>query len=88
VLTFDREKAPDAVYLKTFFYTYQSFTSPETLLKKIIQKYHVRPEKGVVVDDKYRAEIIDPVQTRVCRVLKFWIEQCPWDFNGYYFPVI
>jgi hypothetical protein len=53
------------------------------LLKKLIQKYNVRVEKGVVVDDKYRVEVIEPVQTRVCRVLKFWIEQCSWDFNGY-----
>ena len=48
VLTFDRERAPDAVYLKTFFYTYQSFTDPELLLKKLTQKYHVRPERGVI----------------------------------------
>eukprot|EP00026_Physarum_polycephalum_P002180 Phypoly_transcript_02185.p1 GENE.Phypoly_transcript_02185~~Phypoly_transcript_02185.p1 ORF type:complete len:940 (-),score=130.13 Phypoly_transcript_02185:39-2858(-) len=81
-LTYDRDKAPDPHYLKMFFYTYQSFTSPQMLLKKLIQKYHVRVEKGVVVDDKFKAEVIEPVQTRVCRVLKFWIEQCPWDFNG------
>lgn len=83
VLTMDRDKAPDAVYLKTFFYTYQSFTSPETLLKKLVQKYHVPMPKGGTADEKYKADVVEPVQTRVCRVLKFWIEQCPWDFNGY-----
>jgi hypothetical protein len=82
VLTFDREKAPDAVYLKTFFYTYQSFCSPELLLKKLIQKYHVPLQKGGTADERYKTEVVEPVQTRVCRVLKFWIEQCPWDFNG------
>ena len=87
VLTYDREKVPDVLYLKTFFYTYQSFSSPDMLLKKLIQKYHVRIEKGVVVDDKFKADVIEPVQTRVCRVLKFWIEQCPWDFNGYEPPI-
>lgn len=82
VLTLDREKAPDAVYLKTFFYTYQSFTSPEMLLKKLIEKYHVPLQKGGTADERYKTEVVEPVQTRVCRVLKFWIEQCPWDFNG------
>ncbi len=79
VLTLEKT---DAVYLRTFFYTYQSFTSPEVLLKKLMQKYNVPIPRGQVVDDKFKNEVLEPVQTRVCRVLKFWIEQCPWDFNG------
>jgi RasGEF N-terminal motif len=53
------------------------------LLKKLVQKYNVQPEKGAIIDEHYKTEVVEPVQMRVCRVLKFWIEQCPWDFNGY-----
>lgn len=81
-LTSEKDKAHD-LNMQNFFYTYHSFTTPEQLLKKLIQRYTVPIPKGVVVDDKYRADFIEPVQTRVCNLLKFWVTKCDWDFLGY-----
>ncbi|EGG13809.1 Ras guanine nucleotide exchange factor [Cavenderia fasciculata] len=31
--------------------------------------------------DKQRLEALDPIKKRVCDVIKFWIDKCPWDFK-------
>jgi hypothetical protein len=58
--------------MKTFITTYRSFTSPEELLNKLIQRYHVPEEHA----DKRL-----PIQLRICNVLKHWIETQYGDFS-------
>jgi len=79
-LTSEKEKVHDVSFMRTFLYTYQSFTSPEMLLKKLIQRYHVPLPKGVQ-EDKFKTELQQPIRTRVCNVMKYWIDKCSWDFN-------
>jgi glycine hydroxymethyltransferase/Rap guanine nucleotide exchange factor 1 len=51
--------------MRVFLYTYQSFTTPEMLLKKLIQRYHVPIPKGME-EDKFKTELQQPIRLRVC----------------------
>eukprot|EP01114_Cavostelium_apophysatum_P000982 TRINITY_DN10849_c0_g1_i1.p1 TRINITY_DN10849_c0_g1~~TRINITY_DN10849_c0_g1_i1.p1 ORF type:complete len:988 (-),score=251.34 TRINITY_DN10849_c0_g1_i1:62-3025(-) len=79
-LTSEKEKVHDVQFMRTFLYSYQSFTSPEMLLKKLIQRYHVPLPKGMP-EDKFKAELQQPIRSRVCNVIKYWVDKCSWDFN-------
>mmetsp|Transcript_6017 Transcript_6017/g.9086 ORF Transcript_6017/g.9086 Transcript_6017/m.9086 type:complete len:537 (-) Transcript_6017:66-1676(-) len=59
--------------MKTFITTYRSFTTPEILLLKIIQRYHVPENAGV--------EAL-PIQLRCCNSLKYLIETQYEDFSA------
>ena len=67
-------------FMKTFILTYQSFTTPTDLLKKLIERYHVprQKDKGIpFLDfDKFRLK----VQFRVCNVIQQWIKKYQYDF--------
>jgi len=100
VLTSEKDKVQDVQFVKTFLYTYQSFTSPEMLLKKLIQRYHVPyplPKEYITANtfgfssssdapevtslDNFKTELQQPIRTRVCSVIKYWIDRCGWDFD-------
>eukprot|EP00004_Rigifila_ramosa_P014937 TRINITY_DN343_c0_g1_i1.p1 TRINITY_DN343_c0_g1~~TRINITY_DN343_c0_g1_i1.p1 ORF type:complete len:1009 (-),score=276.87 TRINITY_DN343_c0_g1_i1:65-2644(-) len=68
------DKISDLTFMKTFITTYQSFTSPDMLLTKLIQRYHVPKKEGSTVSAQ-------PIQLRVCSCLKFWIETHYPDFD-------
>lgn len=67
------EKEADMVFLKSFMMTYQSFTTPEKLLSKLIERFNIPPElegtRGTTI------------QLRVCNVIKKWIEEYYADFD-------
>jgi hypothetical protein len=58
--------------MKTFITTYRSFTNPETLLKKILDRYHVPPNANI---DPL------PIQLRCCNHLKYLVETQSEDFS-------
>jgi len=64
--------APDLQYMKAFLLTYPSFATPEQLLHKLIERYHV-PEK--------EAKNKPTIQLRVCNTLKYWVENGFHDFD-------
>eukprot|EP00003_Mantamonas_plastica_P006180 TRINITY_DN1500_c2_g1_i2.p1 TRINITY_DN1500_c2_g1~~TRINITY_DN1500_c2_g1_i2.p1 ORF type:complete len:341 (-),score=105.89 TRINITY_DN1500_c2_g1_i2:76-1098(-) len=74
------EKSHDMKFMRTFLATYQSFTTPEKLLTKLIQRYHVRMVEGMD-EDEFKNGMQRPIQLRVCNVLKNWIERHFGDFN-------
>jgi hypothetical protein len=49
--------------MKVFIATYEDFTSPQRLLKKLIQRFQV-PE------GKMSKESMEQIQSRVCSVIK------------------
>ncbi|KAN0031401.1 hypothetical protein ACTFIV_005265 [Dictyostelium citrinum] len=69
----------DLEYTKTFLLTYQSFTTPEMLLEKLIQRYHVPQKPGQSLDDWKKSAV--PIQLRVANVIRTWIKDYFSDFN-------
>ena len=75
------DKTHDLNYVKTFLLTYRSFTTPEILLKKIIERYHVPRPVNAAFED-FERNIKRPIQLRVCNVLKQWIEKVSVDSHS------
>ncbi|KAK5583230.1 hypothetical protein RB653_004821 [Dictyostelium firmibasis] len=69
----------DLEYTKTFLLTYQSFTTPEMLLEKLVQRYHVPQKPGQSLDDWKKSAV--PIQLRVANVIRTWIKDYFSDFN-------
>jgi len=63
----------DTTYIPAFIMTYQSFSTPEKLLQKLWERFDV-PETVAEGEKKN-------IQTRVCNVMKKWIETYPNDFD-------
>ena len=83
------------LFVKTFLLSYQSFTTPDKLLHKLIERYNVvRPdEMGLQQFDAIRTTIqvsveiyvdymmsCDP-QVRVINAIRLWLEMAV-DFKG------
>ena len=67
-------------FLKTFLLTYRSFTTPEILLEKLMQRYAVPIPEGVNMPD-FLKNVQQPIRLRVCNVIKQWVERYFFDFN-------
>ena|SRR3990167_1086237 len=59
-------------FMKSFITTYRSFTTPELLLKKIMQRYSVPADSS---------EPAIPIQLRCSNVVKHWTETNYHDFE-------
>ena len=69
----------DLEFVKTFLYTYQSFATPQRLLKKLIERYNVvRPS---TVGFKSFAVMKQTIQARVINAFKLWVDLSV-DFKG------
>eukprot|EP01156_Anaeramoeba_ignava_P002039 Anaeramoba_ignava/a217381_69.p1 GENE.a217381_69~~a217381_69.p1 ORF type:complete len:764 (-),score=277.08 a217381_69:108-2399(-) len=73
------EKEHHLQYFETFLMTYQSFTTPKMLLRKLIQRWHV-PKSKNMADEIFRPKKRS-IQLRVCNVIKNWIEKHYSDFQ-------
>lgn len=72
------EEKHDIEYLKTFLLTYQSFTTPQKLLQKLIQRYHV-PQKPGMSDEEYKKVLL---QFKILLVLELIVfGRCVLLFN-------
>ena len=65
--------------MKTFLYTYQSFATPQRLLKKLIERYNVVRPSGVSF--KNFAVMKQTIQARVINAFKLWVDLSV-DFKG------
>ncbi|KAN0031445.1 hypothetical protein ACTFIV_005309 [Dictyostelium citrinum] len=79
VILLTPENNHDLEYTKTFLLMYQSFTTPEILLRKLIQRYHVPQKPGQSVAEWRQRST--HIQLRVLNVLKTWIKDYFSDFS-------
>ena len=71
----------DLEFVKTFLYTYQSFSTPERLLKKLIERYNVVRPEGMSL--KAFSVMKQTIQARVINAFKLWVDLSA-DFKGVY----
>lgn len=67
----------DLEYMKAFLMTYLSFTTPQALFTKLMERFDV-PEWHL---QHAGPEKFFPIQLRVCNTLKYWIETRYQDFS-------
>ena len=69
----------DLEFVKTFLYTYQSFATPQRLLRKLIERYNVVRPSGMSF--KSFAVMKQTIQARVINAFKLWVDLSV-DFKG------
>ena len=69
----------DLEFVKTFLFTYQAFTTPEKLLRKLIERYNVVRPEGMPL--KEFGVMRQTIQARVINALRLWVDFCV-DFKG------
>eukprot|EP00002_Diphylleia_rotans_P040166 TRINITY_DN9475_c0_g2_i3.p1 TRINITY_DN9475_c0_g2~~TRINITY_DN9475_c0_g2_i3.p1 ORF type:complete len:766 (-),score=169.44 TRINITY_DN9475_c0_g2_i3:15-2312(-) len=73
----------DLKFRNVFIATYRSFSTPEKLFQKLVQRFLVpktRLPPNVDVDE-YIKKFVSPIQMRVINVMKLWMEQCYMDID-------
>jgi hypothetical protein len=61
-------------FVSTFIYTYRSFTTPDELMFKLLERYHVPPSVQLSAQD------VKAIQLRVVNAIKRWIQVAVQDF--------
>ncbi len=69
----------DIEFVKTFLLTYQSFATPDKLLRKLIERYNVVLPEGM--PRSQFGHIRQTIQARVINALRLWVEYGV-DFKG------
>ena len=70
---------PDLEFVKTFLFTYQAFTTPEKLLRKLIERYNVVCPEGMPL--KEFDVMRQTIQARVINALRLWVDLSV-DYKG------
>lgn len=71
----------DNNYLYAFLLTYRSFTTPEVLLDKLMERFNIAPPEGAEFFT-FKETMLDPIRLRVCQVIRYWIEKHFYDFEN------
>jgi len=89
------EKDHDMEFQKTFLLTFQSFTTPEKLIMKLIQRYQVpieeKPEDSKDTKEQWAVKQKAKqknIQLRVVNVMKRWVESNIADLNDQHIETI
>jgi glycine hydroxymethyltransferase/Rap guanine nucleotide exchange factor 1 len=61
--------------------SYHSFTTPEKLLQKLIQRYQVPEKAGAGMNEKEFQNLTTKIQLRVANVLKKWLSMHYQELN-------
>eukprot|EP00118_Oscarella_pearsei_P003292 m.13785 g.13785 ORF g.13785 m.13785 type:complete len:1275 (+) comp25228_c0_seq1:253-4077(+) len=69
----------DLDFVHTFLLSYQTFTTPENLLAKLIQRYHIVRPTDMSYSDF--GNMRTSIQARVINALRLWVEHVD-DFKG------
>ena len=82
VMKLTDEKKSDPEFLRSFIYTFQSFTTPDILLQKLIERYTVpRDSQSEISDEQWKQTVVLPIQYRVCNVIRTWLQTRFQDFD-------
>ena len=82
VMRLTDESKAHLVFLKTFIATYQSFTTPDLLFQKLVERYNVpRDQQYDISDEDWKTNIVLPIQFRVSNVIRKWLDQRFPDFD-------
>eukprot|EP00164_Ancoracysta_twista_P010056 GFYU01015047.1.p1 GENE.GFYU01015047.1~~GFYU01015047.1.p1 ORF type:complete len:854 (-),score=178.57 GFYU01015047.1:98-2584(-) len=68
---------PQGVTTYNFLMTYRSFTTPQKLLQKLMQRYSIPESKR----QSMKEDEVMRIQLKVCNVLKTWVANYHFDFN-------
>lgn len=69
----------DIEFVKTFLLTYQSYATPDKLLRKLIERYNVVRPSGMSLGEF--SQMRQTIQARVINALRLWVEYGV-DFKG------
>eukprot|EP01080_Neovahlkampfia_damariscottae_P000171 gene171-4417_t len=76
----------DNLFLYSFLLTYRNFTTPIELLKKLIEKYNIRPKFGSSTTleqfQHFKILYLLPMRLRISQILKIWITNHAYDFRN------
>lgn len=63
-----------AEFFQTFMITLQTFTEPEAFVAKMVERFNCPPKPEEMEEEYYLKNFKQPIQMRVCNVLKKWIQ--------------
>ncbi|KAL6078080.1 Ras guanine nucleotide exchange factor, variant 2 [Balamuthia mandrillaris] len=82
VIRLTHEYCHDLGFVKTFITTFQSFTTPQVLFEKLMQRFNVPlSTKGDVPEEQWIKHMVLPIQIRVVNVLGLWMKTRFADFD-------
>lgn len=81
------ESAVDVAFMKSFLATYQSFTTPEELWGKLLERYFVpaksdNPAFSELSDEAYKQQLTLPIHLRVANVVGMWLSSNYMDISA------
>lgn len=71
---------PDPQFLEIFLLTYRTFITGKQLIDYLVMRFNMPLPKNPAMVDKYKVDILLPIQLRVINFLKNWTEKYPYDF--------
>jgi son of sevenless-like protein len=76
----------DNAYLYAFLLTYRSFTTPQELLDRLVQRYFIPPPKKEGLTHMefaiWHDQVLNKIRLRVSQLIKKWIENHYYDFEN------
>ena len=81
IIKLTSESAVDVAFMKSFLATYRSFTTPEELWGKLLERYNVPKNNGDFSEESYKQQVTLPIHLRVANVLGMWLSTCYMDIS-------
>mmetsp|Transcript_27948 Transcript_27948/g.70126 ORF Transcript_27948/g.70126 Transcript_27948/m.70126 type:complete len:595 (-) Transcript_27948:109-1893(-) len=72
----------DVRFAKVFIFMYRLFTTPLTLIDKILARYDVPSSLNHGMEaSEFRTSVVQPIQQRVYVIIRLWVTYCFEDFS-------
>lgn len=80
IIKLTSESAVDVAFMKSFLATYRSFTTPEELWGKLLERYNVPPNVEIS-EEAYKQQVTLPIHLRVANVIGMWLASNYMDIS-------